>query len=148
MPIEYSISLDLDIQVARWWGKVDISEYRTMFAAYLQDRNYRLGRPELCDLSGVTELDADFARIWSVLTMVNEQANGAPVSTHCVIFAPHDTIFGLGRMYQSLAENAGGVQVQVVRTEAEALAAMGLPGESIADLAAHGTFISPQPAIG
>lgn len=148
MPIEYAISIELNLKITRWRGEVDIGEYRDLFAAYLEDENYRLGRPEICDFSAMTNLDADFARIWSVLTMVNAQAGGAHVNTRCVIYAPDDTTYGLARMYQSLAENANGVQVAVFREEAEVLAHLDLPGTSLADLRKGGNFLPPNPKAG
>lgn len=148
MPIEISISIELNLKRARWWGDVEVGEYRDIFAAYLQDKNYVKGRPELCDFSALTNLDADFTRIWSILTMVNAQDPTGSVDTQCVIYAPHETTYGLARMYQSLAENAGGVQVSVFRDEAEVLAHLKLPGTSIADLATHGRFLSLTERVG
>ena len=147
MPIAYEISTELDVMIATWTGEVDIGEYRDMFADYLRDDNYRLGRPEICDMSETTGMDADFNRIWSVLTMVNAQNGGQPVSTRCVIYAPDETIFGLARMYQSLAENAGGVQVAVYRDEEETLAHFDLPCRSFEDLRAKHRFLPKCVAV-
>lgn len=140
MPIDFSVSLDLDILVARWEGDVDVSEYRDGFTKYLQDPDYVLGRRELCDFSQVNNLDADFKRIWSVLTMVNNQAGGAPVDTQCAIYAPDDVTFGLARMYQSVADSADGVRVCVFRGEAEALKHLALPADTVDGLFQKGSF--------
>lgn len=143
MPIDYAISIDLNVAIARWTGAVVIEEYREMFAAYVQDPNYTPGRPKICDFSGMTTLDADFARIWSVLTMANShEVPGAP-TTVCVTYAPDETNYGLARMYQSLAENAGGIQVAVYRHEAGVLGHLKLPGQRISELHQHGTFLPP-----
>ncbi|GAB5449510.1 hypothetical protein [Gymnodinialimonas sp.] len=145
LPIEYAISTELNVMLARWWGDVEIGEYRELFAAYLRDENYQVGRPEICDLSDVQELDADFARIWSILTMVNAQTGGEPVKTTCVIYAPNETHYGLARMYQSLAENADGIQVAVFRDEATAMAHLNLPGPSLKALRESHGFHPPTP---
>ncbi len=131
MPIDFSISKDLNVAVARWSGDVQLSEFRKGFAAYLEDADYVLGRPEVCDFSNMTTLDADFKKIWSILTMVNNQAGGAPVNTQSVIYAPDDVMFGLARMYQSVAEGTDGIRVSVFRDQAEALAHLNLPGDTI-----------------
>lgn len=148
MPIEYSVSPELNLMHARWWGDVEVGEYRDVFAAYLQDKNFLKEERELCDFSGITNLDANFTRIWSILTMVNSAVEVGPFNLQQVIFAPHDTVFGQARMYQSLAENAGGVQVWIFREEAEVLAHLKLPGETIGGLEAHGAFLSPSPRVG
>lgn len=150
MPIDFSISIsvDLDVLVARWEGNIDLCENREGFTAYLRDKDYVLNRSELCDLSRVTTLDADFKRIWSVLTMVNNQAGGAQVSTQCAIYAPADVMFGLARMYQSVAESADGIRVAVFRDQAEALEHLGLPGDTIDGLFDVGTFRSIVPSAG
>lgn len=148
MPIEYTVSPEFSLMRARWWGDVEVGEYRDIFEAYLQDRNFLKDGRELCDFSEVTNLDADFSRIWSILTMVNSAVSAGPFSHKSVIFAPNDTLFGLARMYQSLAENAGGIQVWIFREEAEALAHLELPGETISGLDRHGTFLQPSPRVG
>ena len=48
-------------------------------------------------------------------------------------------------MYQSLAEIAGGITVEVYQTEREALDALELPHESIAHLLEVETFLPPTP---
>lgn len=145
LPIEYKISIDLDLVLLRWRGDVDINEYRDVFASYLLDQNYRLGRPQLYDFSGLTNLEADFNSIWSILTMVNRQTIGNSLVFQEVIFAPNDTIFGMARMYQSLAENADGVQVHVHRHEVGALAHFRLPHAPFADLHDDASFLAPAP---
>lgn len=145
MPIEYEISIHRNVTIARWSGDVEIEEYRTLFGQYVRDQNYVAGRPKICDFSAMTSLDADFAQIWSVLTMANGHEVATAPATQCVIYAPDDTQFGLGRIYQSLAENAGGLQVTVCRTELEVLAHLELPDNSLAELHRHGAFLPPCP---
>lgn len=145
MPVEYLISRDLDLVYARWWGRVDIDLVRANFMAYLSDRNYRPGRPELLDVSGVTEVDLDFQRVRLILRAVNDQVPGERVHTRTVLWAPDDAAFATGRMYQQLADYAGGISVEVYRDEAEALAALGLPHACIAELTRTGGFLPAAP---
>ncbi len=140
MPVHFNISTDLNVVVARWQGEVDVCEYRASFSAYLEDKDYCVNRRELCDLSGITSVDADFKRIWSILTMVNSPARGGPVYSHCAIYAPDDVTFGLARMYQSVADSANGVIVSVFRQEAEALAQLELPYDTVDRLIDAGKF--------
>ena len=148
MPIRYSISADFDLLMTRWTGEIDIDECRDGYAAYLEDENYVIGRRELCDFSGATRLDADFSRIWSILNLRNRDGSGFQAKPLHVVLAPHETIFGMARIYQSLAENAGGVRVEVFRTATEVLAALGLPGRDLDEMEALGRFQAPRRRAG
>ncbi len=145
LAIEYSTSLDLDLVYARWWGEIDLYQIRTNLVIYLADRNYRPGRPELLDLSGVTRVDLDFERIRVVLRDVNDQLPGAMVHTRTVLWAPDDDTYATGRMYQQLAEYSGGIKVEVYRKELKALAVFDLPFTCMADLSRNGGFLPADP---
>lgn len=145
VPIEYFTSLKLDLVYERWWGQIDLDQFRDIFVTYLADRHYRPGRAELVDLSGVTRVDLDFQRIQVMLRTVNDQLPGQTVRTRSVVWAPDDETFATGRMYQQLADYAGGVSVDIHREEAEALAACGLEHASMADLLRDGDFLPADP---
>ena len=145
MPIEFRTCLDLDLVYARWWGIVDADVFLDNFARYLADRHYRPGRPELIDVSGIERFDLDFARIRTLLLDVNLQVPGTVVDTRTVIWAPEDAAFGLARMYQQLAEHAAGIQVEIYREEAAALAAYDLPHRTMDALLAAQTWLPPEP---
>ena len=147
-PIEFATSLELDIVYARWHGGVDFEQILQNFARYIGDAYYRPGRPELIDLAAVTESDLNFNLARSLLRQVNEQAPGTVVETHTVLYSPNETMFGLGRMYQTLADIAGGIRVEVHSTEGEALSALGLPYTTIAELRAKGVFHPATPKAG
>lgn len=148
MPIRFATSPKFDLKLSRWSGHVDIDDYRAVYAAYLADAGYVPGRRELCDASRMVSFDADFNRIWSILTLLNDAGRGRELRTRCVVLAPGDMPFGMARIFQSLAENAGGVRVDVVRTEAEALAVLDLPGATLDEMEALGRFEPPRPRTG
>ncbi len=142
MPIEFSTCLERDLLYARWWGYVDFDQFQANFDAYLNDKYYVPGRPELIDHSGITELDINFDIMRTLLRTVNEQSPSIIVDTHTVIYSPNDTVFGVGRMYQLLSELAHGIRVEIFRTEEEALAALELLDtyKSFADLLEDNDF--------
>lgn len=148
MPIHYAISTDLDLAYARWSGRVDIAQFRKMFASYVQDQNYVMGRPELCDFSGLTAMDVGFQQVWSALSFVNSSEKQLVEKTRCVVYAPGDTAFGVARMYQSLSEYEGGVVVTVCREEAEALSVLDKSYTSLAELLEKGDFQQPKHRTG
>jgi hypothetical protein len=140
MAIRYAISRDLGLVYGQWSGTITLPQFFAVFEAFVSDPDYLPGRPELIDLSRVEDIDIDFNRMRRVLRMVNEQAPEVQVHTLTAIWAPTDMIFGLGRMYQQLAEMAEGIEVVVFREEAEVLDALSLPFESVAALLAGGSF--------
>ncbi|UWQ96177.1 hypothetical protein K3728_02725 [Rhodobacteraceae bacterium M385] len=127
MPIEFCTCLKRDFLLAKWTGKVSFDDILAGMDAYVHDQHYRPGRPELIDLSGVTETDLNFKLISSLLREVNNQISGIKVTTKTVVYSPLDTLFGLARMYETLAELAGGIEVLTFDNEEDALTKMGLP---------------------
>lgn len=148
LPIEFSTCLERDLVYARWFGAVDFDQFGANFVRYLGDVNYRPGRPELIDHSELTTLDLDPNTLRTMLRQVNEQSPALVVETHTVIYSPQDTLFGLGRMYQILADLAEGIRVEVFQDEGEVLAALGLEYESIEELLKQETFLPPTPRGG
>lgn len=143
MPIEFSTCLERELVYARWSGHITFDDFVENFERYLGDAHYRPGRPELIDHSDLTGADINYGYAKSMLRQVNAQMGDVKVNTHTVIYAPGGTAFGLSRMYQLLAELSDGIAVEVFDTEREALDALGLPHESIADLLAVETFHPP-----
>ena len=111
-PSEFWTSLRLDLLLTRCWGPVRMDDFRQTLAKLQVDENYRPGRTELTDLTEARHVDANFGNLWSVLNAVNNQIPGQPVRTRTVLIAPDDVMFGVGRMYQTLAQNSGGIEVE------------------------------------
>jgi len=140
MPIEFWTSLRLDLLLTRCWGPVRMDDFRQTLAKLQVDENYRPGRTELTDLTEARHVDASFGNLWSVLNAVNNQIPGQRVRTRTVLIAPDDVMFGVGRMYQTLAQNSGGIEVEIYRSEGDALKALGLKVTSIQALRGIGDF--------
>ncbi|MDF1721908.1 MAG: hypothetical protein P1U65_14650 [Minwuia sp.] len=141
MAIRYRILEQLDLVYAQYSRVLTESDIKANFAAYMADTAFRLGRPELIDLSRVTRIDASFYGFLDVLSVVNEEQ--APMAagqgTLTVILAPDDEKFGMARMYQLAAGTQSGIRVEVFRKEDAALAALGRPETTIREfLAAAG----------
>lgn len=88
----------------------------------------------LYDLSDVTEFDADFSKISSMVSWKTDRLSHVPKGTVCAICAPGDIAFGMARMYQSLSEGVLPFDMKILRSEAEALAAAGQSETTIAAL--------------
>ena len=140
MPIEFWTSLELDLLLTRCWGAIRMDDFRQTLARLQTDAHYRPGRTELTDLSEACHIDASFGSLWSVLNAVNNQIPGQRVRTRTVLIAPDDVMFGVGRMYQTLAQNSGGIEVEIHRSEGDALKALGFEVSSIQALREIGDF--------
>lgn len=145
VPIEFSTSLDLDLLYARWSGFVTFDEFKATFASYLSDAHYKPGRRELIDGSRLSDFDINFKTARAALRIVNAQAPGIQVKTQTVLWVPNEEIYGLGRMYQQLAELEGGIQVHLFDQEEDALDALGLPCRTVESLLSEGNFLPPSP---
>ncbi len=139
MPIEYWILRDANITYARWYDHIDTAEMRRNFEAYLQDPHYKVGRPELIDLSGVTSSDVDIGGVMMILNKANAQDFGGAPGTLTSILATDDNGYGHSRQFQELAEPRGGVRVHISESEDAALTVLGRSETSIA------SFLSAQP---
>lgn len=127
-----------------------MAEFRESYARFMQDSDYAYGLRQLCDFADFEDMDVGMPEIWSALGMVNgperaklrESGPDAPdrERTQCVIYAPGDTAYGIGRMYQSLAEYEGAIEVHICRSEAEALEQLKVPFASLSEMAAKGGF--------
>lgn len=140
MPIEYCISPVLDLLYARYRGVISLPLFPDIYQIYLSDPDYRLGRPELIDMGGVSRFDLDYEQVRGILYSVarNLPRGAPPIPT--AIIAPNDVGFGLARMYQSLAEYSGVLEVSVHRDAGEAMARLDLPYVSVAQLLDEGGF--------
>lgn len=141
MPIVFRTSLERDLVYAKWWGKIDAQTRRENYERYLSDVHYRVGRRELIDLSEVTGSDWDFAKAQTLLHQVKKQTAKAPTETLTVVWAPTDTPYGCGRMYQTLAEMSGNIRVELFREEESALEYLNLPYKRMVDLLMHESFL-------
>lgn len=125
MPIRYWILEEENLTYARWSGTISVDEIRENFQRYLADPLYRQGRPELVDLLAVTSIDVGIGTMLPLLNMVNAPEFKAASKTRTIVLTRRKAIFGIARMYQLLASNQDGIQVQVFDKEADALAALG-----------------------
>lgn len=148
MPIAFWTSLDRDLLYARWSGTVTMAEFRANYHAYLADRHYRAGRPELIDNSRLENFEGGFNAIRNALALVNAAGQGKTVHTRTVAYTPRTSMYGVARMYQQLAELDGGIHVEVHDDEAAALRALKLPYATIAEMLEAEEFLPAEPRPG
>lgn len=124
---------------------MSLDEFKETFASYLDDEHYKPGRRELIDVRNLEDFDIDFARARAMLRIVNAQSPMEQVKTQTVIWSPNEEIYGLGRMYQQIAELMDGIEVQIFHDQKDALAALDLSYPSIDALLAENEFLPAKP---
>lgn len=139
MPIEYWILRDANITYARWFDYIDTAEMRRNFEAYLNDPNYKAGRPELVDLRDVSLSSVDIGGITMLLNKANSQDFANGLGTLTSILVTDESGYGHSRQYQSLADLRGGIQVRISDSEKDALTILGRPEATLQD------FLRAQP---
>ena len=141
MPIIFMTCLEREVLYAKWQGRIALPEYNDVFRSYTQGVHYRPGRPELIDTSEMLDFDVDFHEMRGLLRNVNSQSPFQRVKTKTAVFCPNDFIFGLGHMYQQLAELDDGIKVELYEQEGDALKALDLPYSTIEDFLSGEKFV-------
>lgn len=144
MPISFSTCLERDLLLANWSGLISLDAFKQNYFDYLADVNYRPGRPELIDQREFQDFEGDFQSVRAALSFVNASGQGLSTRTRTVVLATDEGIYGLGRMYQQLADLAQGIQVEVYTSEADALSALLLPYRTIKEMRAKEIFLPSQ----
>ncbi|MEO1306949.1 MAG: hypothetical protein AAFV38_03220 [Pseudomonadota bacterium] len=101
------------------------------FSTYRRDPDYLYGRPELIDQSNLEQINAGFDEVRTLLSKVNQAIPDGAKGTKTVIYCQKDAIYGMGRMYQSLSEVAGGIEVFVEADPQRVLELLELPYATI-----------------
>ncbi|MEM9756367.1 MAG: hypothetical protein AAF914_10255 [Pseudomonadota bacterium] len=140
MPIEFATCLEQDLLYARWTGVVTLEEFFENFELYRDDVHYRPGRSELLDATELKDFAVTSNQMRAAVEAINTLGKAAEFRTKSVVLCADDSIFAIGRMYQQLADLAGGVEVSLHTDEASALAALGLRYRSLPDMFAAETF--------
>ncbi|MBP0481743.1 hypothetical protein [Sagittula salina] len=131
MPIARYYAPDGAYAICVYTGIIDRATIRDHLVDHVADPLHRATMPEISDLRNIEDLQLDFG---SMRGVVREKNDAYRVQKTISVFAPGDVAFGVARIYQSLAEADGGIQVSVFRTEAETLAFHDFAAESIAEL--------------
>lgn len=134
--------------LATWSGVITLDMFKGNYFDYLSDVNYRPGRTELIDQREFEDFEGDFQSVRAALSFVNASGHGDAVRTRTVVLATDEGIYGLGRMYQQLADLAQGIRVEVFTEEEEALKALLLPYKTIKEMRTEEIFLPSQRAPG
>lgn len=133
VPTRTFISVGENLSVTQWYGAMTLEEMLDSQRRYMDCDNYRVGRPHLFDVSGVTLPVIDPVGMRRYIDLVRTQ-DFRKVPTRVSVFAPSDLLFALSRQFQTMSElNNSGVAT-VFRSERDALASVGKSDDCIDDL--------------
>ncbi|MBJ6370258.1 hypothetical protein [Sedimentitalea arenosa] len=139
MGIPYTYFPDRQLLFLRLEGHITQRDIFRYFSKLENDRTWDHGCRELIDFSNLTNLDLSYQEMRTIRLREKSYYESLDNPVLCVIHAPEDTGFGMARMYQQLAEINDDLVVEIVSTEAEALARLDIPETSFDALltAAH-----------
>ncbi len=103
MPAVYEIHPDLSLVVTRYRGDVTDEEFIALYRRIFDDPAYVPGFAELADLREVEafEFSSDAMRVVSQL--LSDVCEGQVITTRTAMLTARPALYGIGRMYQSLA---------------------------------------------
>ncbi|MFZ7089822.1 hypothetical protein [Primorskyibacter sp. 2E233] len=134
MPVCYQIYSAQQCIVFRKYGTYTTQDCRTSTKSALAEPNYLPQMAQIYDLSDVTDFDANFAQISSLVTFLGEISSQVDQNTPLVIIAPKDIQFGMARMFQQLMDGRTPFDVHLVRNWAEAAKIVDLPPERFQEM--------------
>ena len=133
MPARTFISIGENLSVTQWYGAMTLEDMLESQRRYMDCDDYRVGRPHLFDVSGVTSPMIDPKGMRQYIDLVKTQ-NFREAPTNVSVFAPSDLLFGLARQYQTMSELNKSVSVTIFRSERDAFASVGRSDDCIDDL--------------
>jgi hypothetical protein len=134
LSLTYRIFPDRGLVFVRYGHRVDFSESGAVFAAYARDPDFRPGQKHLVDFSAVTEIDSDYTRLLALQAFKADTFVVPAGETLMVYYAPTPETYRVARWALRSWEGIPGVVVRLLNDEAAALAFLGQPEESFADL--------------
>lgn len=131
MPLSFRIIPERGLLVVEYAGFSTIKELKDASAAYVAHPDYALGQKQLVDLTRVTGFEKDYVGFMEIQAAKTERLAGAGVQSLVVYVAPNSLAQEVATLFTRTWEPTGDVVAMVQRTQAEALALLGQPEETI-----------------
>ncbi|MFP7672998.1 hypothetical protein ACG74X_06525 [Marivita sp. S0852] len=139
MPATFQILADHNLVYVQYSGLMLVEDSLKAFGAYAQHPEARPGQRHLIDLSRITDMERDFARVMALQARKGEDLAARELETMMVYYA----ISPISQKAAALAKNgwshAHGVVAIVQDSEAAALSSLGVPFETFAALLEAGS---------
>ncbi|WP_299921433.1 hypothetical protein [uncultured Pelagimonas sp.] len=133
MPSFYKFYPHNRIAVIGYLGEYTAEESLKTIGQYLQDPQYD---PDFELVLDLTEAESTSATFFEMEKLVGEIASKVQQSNRniCVVIAVTDLLYGAARMYQQLMQDKVSYPIEIVRNRIDALALLGLEGDSFESL--------------
>jgi len=134
MPITFDILSEYNLVYVRYTGVTNARESAEAFAAFAKHPDARPGLRHLVDLTRLTDMDQDFAKYMELQAVKAETLASTGVETFMIYLATSP----IGRLAANIGKNGWPPESSVVAivqdSEDAALAALGIPHSTIADM--------------
>lgn len=131
MPYDYRILPEEQVVVVRFYGTFTASAGIEWTRDYFADPDFCPEQRHLVDWEHVSTFDADYASVSALVRNSQPGYSVVPKGLLCVMHAPQDLNFGMARMYQQVADTVLPLQIEVTRSETEAVERAGIPDKTL-----------------
>ena len=134
MPVTYQILPRHNLVYVRYSGAMMVEDSLKAFDAYARDPNARPGQRHLVDLSRITDMERDFARIMQLQATKGAELAMRETETLMVYFANTSLSLRAAALAKNGWSVSQGVIAVVFEREDAVMSALGLPCETIDDM--------------
>lgn len=134
MSISFRIFPSRGLVFVQYTGELIVEETFRAFGEYMQHPDCRPGQKQLVDLAGVTGFDRDYAKLFALQAKKADVFSAGGVETLAVYHAPTPLARELSRLVLKSWEPFDSVVPLIQDNEADALALLGQPETSFAEL--------------
>lgn len=130
-----SVLPEKSIAYFRFSGEMGVQDGVDAFVDYIQHPDFSPKLTMLTDARGVTVEKSSFKEILFATVGLTQHLRMFDAGAKSVIIVDSDTVYGVGRLLEQILEFTSKIKVHMVLSEGEALRHLGLPENSLKDLA-------------
>ena len=134
MALSFRIFPNRGLVVVRYSGFALIEETMAATAEYVAHPDYAAGQKQLIDMTGITGYEKDYVRFMNMQAGKAERFNRAGVQTMVAYVAPTPVSQEIAGLFLRSWDDVQSVVPTVQHSEAQALAILGQPEQSLSDL--------------
>lgn len=134
MPVTFQILPDRGLVYVRYQGPARLDETMEAFGRYMQHPDARPWQKHLVDLSAVTDIERDYAKLMAVQARKADQFLPGKSEVLMVYYAPTRIAREIAHMVLKSWETFDAVVARVQSSERDALSLLGLPETRFSDL--------------
>lgn len=135
MAVSFEIIPERALVYVRYVGEARVDEGRQAFAAFMSHPDFNPTYRQVVDLSGVTSIERDFARLLAFQAAKAEAFLAGMAPMLLVYYAPSGESLSMARIVQRSWDGIDGVIVRIVSDEEAVRDILGLPDLSLNELA-------------